>query len=319
MTIETTASSVPQPAIPFGGEPALPQERGLWSDAWRRLIRNRLALIGLTAIIVVTLLAFVGAEIGPTARFAADQQDYAAGAKQAGPSTHHWFGTDQLGRDTFARVLEGLRVSIAIGLGVQVVVLIIGLSVGAGAALFGKWSDNLLMRFTDITYAFPDLLAIILVRSVLIGRDWPVITNPKVIVIFAIGFVAWTTVARLVRGQMLALSEREFVLAARALGAPRWRVVVQHMLPNTLGPVIVAITFGIPFAIFAEAALSFIGLATPGSLGTLISQGYSTIQRNVWNVVFPAGAVAVLMLSFTFLGDGLRDALDPRSKVRIEH
>ncbi len=315
MTMQgVSTTTVSQPALPIGAEPALPQQRGLWTDAWRRLIRNRLALIGIAVLLIVVVLAFVGAEFGPTARYAADQQDYTAGAKQAGPSMDHWFGTDQLGRDTFARVLEGLRVSLAIGLGVQVVVLIIGLSVGAGAALFGKWSDNVLMRFTDITYAFPDLLAIILVRSVLVGRDWPVITNPKVIVIFAIGLVTWTTVARLVRGQMLSLQERDYVLAARALGAPRRRIVVQHMLPNTLGPVIVAITFGIPFAIFAEAALSFIGLATPGSLGSLISQGYSTIQRNVWTVVFPASAVALLMLSFTFVGDGLRDALDPRSR-----
>jgi oligopeptide transport system permease protein len=314
MTIHTTTTGVAQPTSTLSAEPALPEQRGLWTDAWRRLIRNRLALLGLTVLLVVVVLAFVGSEFGPTARFAADEQDYTAGAKQAAPGLDHWFGTDQLGRDMFARVLEGLRVSIEIGLGVQVVVLIIGLSVGAGAALGGKWSDNLLMRFTDITYAFPDLLAIILVRSVLVGRDWPVITNPRIIVIFAIGLVAWTTVARLVRGQMLSLAERDYVLAARSLGARRWRIVVQHMLPNTLGPVIVAITFGIPFAIFAEAALSFIGLATPGSLGSLINQGYSTIQRNVWNVVFPAGAVAVLMLSFTFLGDGLRDALDPRSR-----
>ena len=130
----------------------------------------------------------------------------------------------------------------------------------------------------------------------------------------AIGLVGWTTIARLVRGQMLSLAERDYVLAARALGANRRRVVFQHMLPNTLGPVIVAITFGIPAAIFAEAALSFIGLATPGSLGLLVNIGYGSIQLNVWNVVFPALAVASLMLCFTFLGDGLRDALDPRTR-----
>src|SRR4029078_6882001 len=160
-----------------------------------------------------------------------------------------------------------------------------------------------------------DLLAIILLRSVLVGRDWPIITNKKIIIILAIGLVAWTTTARLVRGQMLSLAERDYVLAARALGATRWRVVLQHLLPNTLGPVIVAVTFGIPAAIFAEAALGFLGLGLPppaSSLGTLVNSGYQTIPRTVWNVVFPAGAIAVLMLSFTFIGDGLRDALDPR-------
>jgi oligopeptide transport system permease protein len=289
-------------------------QRGLWSDAWRRLIRNRLAIMGLTVIVLVALLAFVGAYYGPTGRYAPGDQNFAVGSKQAAPSWGHWFGTDQLSRDMFARVLFGIRVSLQIGLGVQVVVLLIGLSVGALAALGGKWSDNLLMRFTDIVYAFPDLLAIILVRSALIGREWPVISNPRVIVILAIGFVGWTTIARLIRGQMLSLAERDYVLAARALGATRSRVIVQHMLPNTLGPVIVAITFGIPFAIFAEAALSFIGLATSGSLGLLVASGYATIQSNVWEVVFPAGAIAVLMLSFTFIGDGLRDALDPRTR-----
>jgi oligopeptide transport system permease protein len=293
------------------------RQRGLWSDAWRRLIRNRLAMVALVVLAIAIALAFVGAHVGPTARYEPNDQDYARENRQTGPTTKHWFGTDQLGRDSFARVLEGVRISFQIGLGTQVVVLIIGLSVGSLAALGGKWSDNLLMRFTDITYAFPDLLAIILVRSVLFGRDIPVITDARMIIILAIAFVGWTTIARLVRGQMLSLAERDYVLAARALGATRMRVVLQHMLPNTLGPVIVAITFGIPFAIFAEAALGFLGLGVPpptASLGTLVSIGYGDIQRNVWEVIFPAGSVAVLMLCFTFLGDGLRDALDPRSR-----
>lgn len=292
-------------------EPRLGRERGLWSDAWRRLIKNRLAILALLLLGTIVFVAFVGSHVGPTGRWGAT--DF-TGHKQTGPTTSNWFGTDQLGRDLFARVLEGVRISIEIGLGTQVVVLLIGVSIGAGAALGGKWIENTLMRFTDITYAFPDLLAIILVRSVLIGRDWPIISNPRIIVMLAIGLVGWTTIARLVRGQMLSLAERDYVLAARALGATRGRVVFQHMLPNTLGPVIVAITFGIPAAIFAEAALSFIGLATPGSLGLLVNIGYGAIQLNVWNVVFPALTVAVLMLCFTFLGDGLRDALDPRTR-----
>lgn len=300
-----------------GREPELGKQRGLWSDAWRRLIRNRLALGGLALLMTIILVAFAGSRIGPTGRYGADERDYSASAKQAGPSMDHWFGTDQLGRDTFARTLEGVRISLQIGLGTQAVVLILGIAVGALAALGGRFSDNLLMRFTDVMYAFPDLLAIILVRSVLVGRDIPFLTNPRVMIIAAIAFVNWTTIARLVRGQMLSLGERDFVLAARALGASRPRIVFTHMLPNTLGPVIVAATFGIPFAIFAEAALGFIGLGIPPpatSLGLLVSAGYATIQRNVWGVVFPAAAVAILMLCFTFIGDGLRDALDPRSR-----
>lgn len=309
MTTLEAATRVIEPEFQLG------RQRGLWSDAWRRLLRNRLAMVGLAVLLVVVLLAFVGSQIGPTGRYAAGELN--TGAKQTGPSIDHWFGTDQLGRDEFSRVLEGVRISIQIGFGTQIVVLVVGVVVGASAALGGRWSDNLLMRFTDITYAFPDLLAIILVRSVLADRSWPVITSPRMVIIVAIAAVNWTTIARLVRGQMLSLAERDFVMAARALGSPRWRIVFQHMLPNTLGPVIVALTFGIPIAIFLEAALSFIGLGVPppaASLGTLVNVGYNVIQRNVWSVVFPAGAVALLVLCFTFLGDGLRDALDPRTR-----
>ena len=291
------------------------QHRGLWTDAWRRLIRNRLAITAVVVLTLVTLIAFVGAYVGPLARYDSNDQNY--DAVQQGPSMEHWFGTDQLGRDMFARVLEGIRISLQIGVGAAVVVLLMGVSVGAAAAMGGTWSDNLLMRFADVMISLPEILAIILLRSVLIGHSWPVVTNKKMIIILAIGLVAWITVARLVRGQMLSLAERDFVVAARALGASRWRIVFTHMLPNTLGPVIVAVTFAIPAAIFAEAALGFLGLGLPppaASLGTLVSAGYSVIQRNVWNVVFPAAAVALLMLCFTFVGDGLRDALDPRTR-----
>lgn len=313
MATRIDATTVPL----FAAEPRLGRQRGLWSDAWRRLIQNRLAMIGLVVLVAIALLAFVGPHVGPFGRYAPNEQNYTAEAKQAAPEAKHWFGTDQLGRDTFARVLEGTRISLQIGLGTQVVVLFIGLLVGAGAALGGKLADNILMRLTDVTYAFPDLLFIILIRAVLTGRDWPFITSPRIIIIVAISMVNWTTIARLVRGQMLSLAERDYVLAARATGATQWRIVSQHMLPNTLGPVIVAVTFGIPIAIFAEAALSFIGFGVPppaASLGTLVAAGYQTIQLNVWNVVFPAGGVALLMLCFTFLGDGLRDALDPRTR-----
>ena len=314
-----TSSAQTTTAVPGLLEEALApkRERGLWSDAWRRLTKNRLAMFGLFALILIAFVAFVGPHLPVLGRYGPNDQNYDPAMKQLGPTGSHWFGTDQLGRDMWARTLEGLRISLQIGVGTQVIVLAIGLLVGAGAALGGKLSDNLLMRMTDITYAFPDLLFIILIRAALTDRDIFFVTNQRVLIIIAIAMVNWTTVARLVRGQMLSLAERDFVLAARALGAPRWRIVMQHMLPNALGPVIVAITFGIPVAIFAEAALSFIGFGVPppaASLGTLVAIGYSTIQRNVWNVVPAAGAVAVLMLCFTFLGDGLRDALDPRTR-----
>jgi oligopeptide transport system permease protein len=292
------------------------RERGLWGDAYYRLTRNRLAMAALVLLIAIAALTAAAANIHAVQRYDPYMdQDYEH--LQEGPTLTHFFGTDNLGRDNWARVLAGVSISLQIGIGTQIVVLLIGLAVGAMAALGGRFTDNVMMRLTDITYAFPDLLFIILMRSVLSGRDWPVIDNPKLQVILAIAFVNWTTIARLVRGQMLSLAERDFVLAARALGASPRRVVVQHMLPNSLGPVIVAVTFGIPIAIFAEAALGFIGFGLPpptASLGRLVSDGYAYVQVNYWVAVFPAAAVAMLMLCFTFLGDGLRDALDPRMR-----
>ncbi len=276
-------------------------------------MKNRMAVVSLVVLIVLIAAAFIAPELGALERH---EPARISTDKQLGPTGEHWFGTDQLGRDLWARTLEGVRISVKIGVGTQIVALTLGLTFGVLAAFGGRLTDNLVMRFTDIMFSFPDLLFVLLLREILITRDVPFITSTMVM-IFAIGLLAWTTIARLVRGQMLSLSERDFVMAARALGASRSRVVITHMLPNTLGPIIVAVTFGIPTAIFAEVALSFIGLGIPApaaSLGTLVSEGYRVIQRNVWNVVFPAGAIALLMLCFTFVGDGLRDALDPRSR-----
>jgi oligopeptide transport system permease protein len=224
-------------------------------------------------------------------------------------------GQDHLGRDTWARVLQGTWISLRVGLGVAAIALIVGVLVGGAAALTGSLGDNILMRCTDALYAFPDLLFIILLRAVLDGRNVP--GGDVSIIIFTIAFVSWMTVARLVRGQMLSLAKSDYVLAARALGASRTRIVFFHMLPNALSPVIVAVTFAIPVAIFAESALAFIGfgVAPPvASLGTLIDEGHRQIIETKWMLIFPGAVLAVLMLCFTFLGDGLRDALDPRSR-----
>lgn len=301
------------------------RQRGLWSDAWHRLTRNRLALISAVILVTIATVAILANTFSGVRRYEPQYQDY--NAVQEGPSTTHYFGTDNLGRDNFSRVMQGVLISLKVGLGVQAVVLTIGIAVGATAALTGKMGDNLLMRLTDLAFAFPDLLFIILVRAVLSERDWPIIgsgdpqlpgfNGDLLQVIFAISFVGWTTIARLIRGQMLSLKERDYVLAARSLGATERRVVLSHMLPNTLGPVIVAVTFGIPTAIFAEAVLGFIGFGLPpptASLGRLIADGYTYIQANEWIAIFPAVFISLFMLCFTFLGDGLRDALDPRSR-----
>lgn len=301
------------------------KQQGLWAMAFQRLLKNRLAVVAAIVLGGVLLMATLTGAVPAIARYTPSEQQYTS--LLAGPSGGHWFGTDNLGRDGWARVWAGTRISLKIGIGTQVVVLCIGILVGAGAALGGKWSDNILMRFTDLMYAFPDLLAIILMRAVLSQRDWPILGSgdpqipgfPGILlqVILAIALVGWVTLARLVRGQMLALKDAEYVLAAQSMGASTRRIVFSHMLPNTLGPVIVAVTFGIPAAIFAEAFLGFIGFGLPpptASLGTLVAEGYVFVRVQQWMILIPSAAIAVLMLCFTFLGDGLRDALDPRTR-----
>ncbi len=294
---------------------ALRRERGLWSDAFRRLIRNRLSMGALILLAIIATLVFLGNYTALVQRYDPRVQDY--DVVQTGPSLDHFFGTDQLGRDSWSRVLQGTWISLQVGMGVQAIALVIGLLVGGMAALGSRLLDNLMMRLTDLGFAFPDLLFIILLRAVLSGRDWPIVGEPVPQMILAIAFVNWVIIARLVRGQMLSLKERDYVLAARSMGSTQMRIVFQHMLPNALGPIIVAVVFGIPLAIFAEAVLGFIGIGVPpptASLGKLVSDGYSFIQVNVWVVLFPAGAIGLLMLCFTFVGDGLRDALDPRAR-----
>jgi oligopeptide transport system permease protein len=273
------------------------------TDLWRRLLRNnKLAAAGAFVILLFAVAALVGPFLVPH-HYA--HQDY--DVIYQGPSGAHWLGTDALGRDILSRLLQGARISLSVGVVTQVIVLALGLTVGTIAALGGRLLDNLLMRLTDVAYAFPDLLFIILLRAVFGGS--------LLMVIFAIAFVQWTTVARLVRAQLLSLKERDFALAARSLGANDVRIALRHLLPNCLGPVIVAVAFGVPQAIFAEASLSFIGIGvTPPlpSWGSMVQDGYQAIFAYPHVVLAPTIAIAVVMLSFTFLSDGLRDALDPR-------
>lgn len=276
----------------------------LWGDAFVRLRRNKLALAGAAFILALTLAAILAPVLTPY-RF--DQQNY--DAIMLAPGSGHWLGTDELGRDVLSRLLYGARTSLAVGVFTQAIVLFIGIPIGAVAGYAGGRIDNLLMRFVDVTYGFPDILLIILLRSIFGGSIF--------MIFLAIGLVTWVNIARLVRGQILSLKERDFVNAARAMGGQGGYITRRHLLPNSLGPVIVAVTFNIPRAIFTEAALSYIGIGvkppTP-SWGTMIRDGYDVIFAAPHLVVVPAVAIALLMLSFTFLGDGLRDALDPRLK-----
>jgi oligopeptide transport system permease protein len=213
--------------------------------------------------------------------------------------------------------MDGARISMSVAIVVQIVVICIGVPIGAMAGWFGGRTDNVLMRFTDVMYAFPDLLFIILLTVVFKQTPFGQAMDGLLLVFVAIGLTTWVTVGRLVRGQMLALKETEFVEAAKAIGVSDRKIVTKHLLPNGIGPIIVAITLGIPAAILAEATLAYIGIgvqAPRASWGSLINDGQQVIRSSPWLTFFPAVCIAVALISFTFVGDGLRDALDPKLK-----
>ena len=286
-----------------------PEQIGLWTDAWTRFRRNRLAVASLIVVLLMVTLALIapilqhfGLLADPTA------QDVVNSYAPPG-SPHHILGTDDLGRDVLAKVMFGAQVSLSIGILVQVIVLAIGGTIGLVAGYFGGWIDNLLMRFTDIMYAFPDLLFVLIIVAAL---------GPTFLNIFiAIGFVSWVGLARLVRGQVLSIKEKEFVEAAKAAGTSPFKIIARHLLPNSLGPVIVVLTFGIPAAIFTEAVLDFlgVGLRPPQpSWGVMVFEGYAAVDAYPSLVIIPCIALSLTMLAFNFIGDGLRDALDPRMR-----
>src|SRR5215469_5061188 len=286
----------------------VPEQIGLWTDVWRRFRRNRLAVAG-AVIVTILVLDAVFAGLLVQLGLLQDPIRQHVELSLSGPSAQHLLGTDYLGRDTLSRLMFGARISLTIGILVQGIYVVIGGTIGMIAGYSGGRVDNLLMRFTDIWYAFPDLLFVLVLVSVF---------GPSLLSIFAaIGIVNWVGLARLVRGQVLSIKEKEFAESARAVGSSSFKIVLRHLVPNALGPVIVTLTFGIPAAIFLEAALSYIGVGiqppTP-SWGVMISDGYQAIYASPWQVVFPGVAIATTMLAFTFIGDGLRDALDPRMR-----
>lgn len=276
----------------------------LWRDARRRLLRNRLAMIGGAVMVALVLLAIFADVLAP---YAYTKTNFSR--LNEAPSRDYPLGTDHVGRDLLSRMIYGARVSMIVGLGAQIIVVLIGVPIGALSGYLGGRADLVLMRLVDVMYAFPNLLFVILVMSML-GAG---LLN----IFIAIGLTGWVGMARQTRAQVLAIKEKEFVEGARALGGGFGRVLVRHVLPNSLTPIIVAVTFGIPQAIFTEAALSFIGVGinppTP-SWGQMVGEGQQYL-RTYWHLgVFPAIAIAATMLSFTFLGDGVRDALDPKLK-----
>jgi oligopeptide transport system permease protein len=278
-------------------------------DAWQRFRRNRLAVFGAAMIVVLALIALLApllAQLGIIHNpITQDVANIEVGPGQKG----YLFGSDQLGRDTLSRLLFGSRISLSVGILVQGIILPIGLAIGLAAGYAGGRIDNILMRITDIWYAFPDLLFVLVVVSVF---------GPSLITIFgAIALVNWVGLARLVRGQVLSIKEKEFIEAARSSGSSPLKLILKHLLPNSLGPIIVTLTFGIPNAIFLEAVLSFLGVGIQpptATWGQMVFDGYEAVYANPTSVVFPAIAIGFTLLTFTFVGDGLRDALDPRMR-----
>ena len=274
------------------------------AEVWARLRRDTRARIGLAVVAMLLLLAILAPLL---ARHDPIRGDLLRQLEP--PSTEHWMGTDVQGRDVWARLVYGARISLAVGLISQSIALAIGLSLGLIAGYFGRWVDDLVMRLADVTLAFPTLLLLIAMVAAL---------QPSLIVVFVtVGLVGWAGMARLVRGQVLVVRQLEYVQAARALGTSDGRIISRHVLPNVIAPVVIATTLGMAGAIMAEAALSFLGLGvqppTP-SWGSMIADGrdLSQLRASPWTSLFPGLAIGVTVLGFNLLGDALRDALDPR-------
>jgi len=291
------------------------QQVGLWSDAWQRFRRNRLAVIGLGLVTFLVLVALISPLLVHFGIIPDPIKQQVESIETPPGVNGHIFGTDILGRDTLSRLMLGSQVSLTVGLLVQGIIFPIGMAIGLTAGYFGGRIDNLLMRFTDIWYAFPDLLFVLVVVSVWrVNGTWFV----QLIPIFgAIALVNWVGLARLVRGQVLSIKEKEYIEAARSSGSSPLKLILKHMLPNSLGPIIVTLTFGIPNAIFLEAVLSFLGVGIQPpqpTWGQMVADGTEAIYANPTSVVFPALAIGFTLLAFSFIGDGLRDALDPRMR-----
>ncbi len=279
--------------------------RSLWDDARRRLLRNRAAVVSLAVLGLLVLAALLGPYLSPFGYAEISKND----VWDAPLVNGHLFGTDSLGRDLLARLLVGLRVSLAIGVVATGVSLIIGVAWGATAGYIGGVVDEVMMRIVDVLYSLPFIFFVILLM-VTFGRN-------IILIFLAIGAVEWLTLARIVRGQALSLKQKEFVEAARAAGLGRGAIIARHIVPNLLGPVIVYATLTIPGVIMAESFLSFLGMGVQEpmtSLGALIANGADDMELAPWLLIFPSAVMVITLMAFNFVGDGLRDAIDPKDR-----
>jgi oligopeptide transport system permease protein len=332
MTLATEAPAATA-ALP-GTLGAVRAPRSLWSNAWRQFRRNKLAMAGIIYLIFLAFVAIFAPAIAPHNPVQSDLRT-AGKYRQAAwiqvddpKKTGDWsypLGTDGNGRDVFSRLVYGTRISLVVGFIPMTVIMLIGIPVGLAAGFAGGGLDNFLMRMTDIVYAFPALLFFIIMQISLGDTEIGSLLNGLVLLFITLSIINWTGVARLVRGDTLALKEKEFVEAARASGASSWRQISRHILPNALGSIIVAGAFIVPGAIIAEAVLTYLGIGLrpdvsldapfPTSWGQMIQSGQTAYRNQPWLLIAPSLAVALITLSFTFVGDGLRDALDPRDQV----
>jgi oligopeptide transport system permease protein len=298
----------------------------LWRDAWRRLLKNKLAVFGLVVVVVITFAAITGPAIIKTVSGVTPDYiptDDVRLVKSFPPFTGpegkfswaHPMGTDNAGRDQFARVLQGGQISLFVGIISTLVSLLIGVSYGAIAGYVGGRVDNLMMRIVDVLYSLPYVILVIVLLSMFRSQT---ARGQLVLLFVALGSVSWLTMARIVRGQVLSLKNQEFVLAARATGVSTARIIFRHLVPNTLGPVIVYATLTIPQVMLTEAFLSFLGFGVQAPLaswGSLAADGAQNIAIFPWQLIFPGVTMALTLFSLNFLGDGLRDALDPQMRT----
>jgi oligopeptide transport system permease protein len=296
----------------------------LWRDAWRRLLKNKLAVFGMIVVVIITLVSVTGPFIiklltGLTPDYIPSDVSLLRSippftAADGSFSWVHPMGTDNQGRDLLARVLQGGQISLMVGVIATLVSLIIGVSYGAIAGYLGGRIDNLMMRFVDVLYSLPYIIIVIVLLFLFRSAT---ARGQVVLLFFALGSVSWLTMARIVRGQVLSLKNQEFVLAARATGVSTPRIIFRHIVPNTLGPVIVYATLTIPTVMLTEAFLSFLGFGVQpplASWGSLVTDGIQNIGIFPWQLVFPGVTMALTLFSLNFLGDGLRDALDPQTR-----
>lgn len=280
--------------------------RSLWQDARRRLLRNKMAVFSLAVLAIIAAMALLAPLLSPHPY---DEVYWDRIAVPPDLPNQHWFGTDGNGRDLFVRTLYGARVSLAVGIIATLVSLVIGVTWGAVAGFMGGSIDNVMMRIVDVLYSLPFMFFVIILM-VVFGRN--------IFLIFAaLGAVEWLTMARIVRGQTMAVKGREFIEAARAAGVSRWSIIRRHIIPNVLGPVIVYVTLTVPHVILVESFISFLGLGVQEPLtswGALISEGAQQMESAPWMLIFPASFLAVTLFCFNFIGDGLRDALDPKDR-----